>query len=62
MTTVMKVLARANGWELIQDLNSVVTLHHGNAMYLVDSPIEALRHIPEMETRKLMASQLFGGR
>lgn len=61
MTTVMRVLARANGWELIQDLNSCLTLHHGQAMYVVNSPVEALREIPDMETRKLMAAQIFQG-
>jgi hypothetical protein len=61
MTNVMKVLARANGWEMVQDVNSVISLHHGAAIYLVDSAIEGLRNIPDMETRRAMAHQLFGG-
>lgn len=61
MTTVMRVLARANGWEMVQDLNSCITLHHGLAMFLVSSPIDGLREIPDMETRILMSRQLFQG-
>jgi hypothetical protein len=61
MTNVMKVLARANGWELVQDLNSCISLYHGSAIYMVSSAIEGLREIPDMETRRLMAKQIFGG-
>jgi hypothetical protein len=61
MMTVLKTVARANGWELVLDLNSCLTLHHGNAMYIVDNPLEALKNIPEIATRKLMAAQIFGG-
>ena len=61
MTTVMKVLARANGWELVQDLNSCISLHHGQAVFLVSSAIEGLREIPDMETRRVMAKQIFDG-
>jgi hypothetical protein len=57
----LRTLAKANGWELTQDLNSCISLTHGAATYMVTSPIEALREIPDMATRKLMASQLFDG-
>jgi hypothetical protein len=61
MKNVMRVLARANGWELVQDLNSVLWLNHDGKQFDVENPFQGLRRVTDDTTRKLMASQIFGG-
>jgi hypothetical protein len=62
MMTVMRVLAKANGWAMVQDLNSVLWLQHGADIFSVENPLQGLRTVADADTRKEMASQIFGGR
>jgi hypothetical protein len=57
----MRTLAKKNGWAILQDMNGVVSIEKDNAAYFVDSAVEGLRHIPDLETRYELAKQLFRG-
>lgn len=43
--TTLRVIAKFAGWEVIQDANSVISIHRGDGIYLCDhgSAYEAIR-------------------
>lgn len=42
---VLRMLAKFGGWEVVLDANSIVSIHHGNGVWISDhaSAYEAIR-------------------
>jgi hypothetical protein len=59
--TPMRTLAKFGGWEVIQDANSVISIHYGNGMWVCDhaSAYDAVKEeVKDPETRKALLTQL----
>jgi len=60
----MKILAEANGWQVILDENAVVSIHHGGAGYYNhESAYGAIvAEVKDPETRSELLKQLWGNK
>lgn len=58
--TKLRTIAKAGGWEVVQDANGVISIHFGNAAYICDygSAYEAIRgEVKDPEIRAELLKQ-----